>query len=234
MSNGRKQIARVREVMTKQWDYLCDSSKDIQLEISSLVSAVKSRNVEEVRRLVKIEDVNWRDEDGYTLLHYAATKENIEILEILTENGAKFLLTGDHRTPLCIAIISSNTEAIKFFLDRGVDISYQDRNKNTYLHNFINNYGLNMIDMSILKLFLKSGADINAKNRYGVTPLHLAVQKGNYKLVEELVYNGANIRAKDNGGETPYKLSLDRVFDTKIKDFFDSQESIPDVKEVDE
>jgi ankyrin repeat protein len=50
---------------------------------------------------------------------------------------------------------------------------------------------------------LSVGADVNAKNNYGETPLHEACRKGHVQVVKELVSHGADIEAKDNDESTP-------------------------------
>lgn len=40
------------------------------------------------------------------------------------------------------------------------------------------------------------GADVNAQNTEGKTPLHEAIYKGNYAIVEYLLRNGANVHLK--------------------------------------
>jgi len=50
------------------------------------------------------------------------------------------------------------------------------------------------------ELLLDAGADPNAKNDEGVTPLHLAVYP---EMVELLVRRGANINIRSNDGRTP-------------------------------
>ena len=50
----------------------------------------------------------------------------------------------------------------------------------------------------------EKGAQINAKDRDGLTPLHDAVKKGSLELVKLLVEKGAGIDAIDNNNETPF------------------------------
>jgi len=52
------------------------------------------------------------------------------------------------------------------------------------------------------------GANVNAKNNYGASPLHCASMDGNIKLVKYLVSAGADVNAKDNDGETPVCWSI--------------------------
>jgi outer membrane protein assembly factor BamB len=59
-------------------------------------------------------------------------------------------------------------------------------------------------DVKTLKEFLDKGMDVNVKNRYGVTALSFASDKGNLAAVELLLEHGADPNLKDSFyGETP-------------------------------
>lgn len=200
---------------------------------SPLFSAVKDGNVENVRRLVvqEGEDVMETDDIDYTPLHHAAKIGNIEIMEILINNGSDISKKNMiFVTPLMSAVINGKTNAVKFLLEKGADVTQRDMYDYTMLH-IVSDTPSDNIDM--VELLLKHGIDIESKDNNGSTPLHIAVARGKFKVVEELIYNGANIRATNKIGETPYSISL-QLEDKKIKEFFDLQESMPDVKEVDE
>ena len=63
--------------------------------------------------------------------------------------------------------------------------------------------------MSIIA-FLEQYGDINAKINSGMTPLHLAVEKGLIKAVSVLIQSGAAINAKNNNGDTPLYIAVRR------------------------
>ncbi len=57
-------------------------------------------------------------------------------------------------------------------------------------------------NIEAVKQHLDAGSEVNAKNDYGVTPLHYAAI-GHKKIVELLIANGADVNVKHNWGRTP-------------------------------
>jgi serine/threonine protein kinase len=58
-------------------------------------------------------------------------------------------------------------------------------------------------DVEKVKKLLKEGANVNAKGKYGWTPLHMAAKNGHIEVVKLLIENGAYVNAKGNDGYTP-------------------------------
>ena len=54
-----------------------------------------------------------------------------------------------------------------------------------------------------VKKHLSAGADVNEKDKHGLTPLHLAAANGHKELAELLIEKGADVNAKDEDGWTP-------------------------------
>ena len=55
----------------------------------------------------------------------------------------------------------------------------------------------------------KESIDVNAKNKDGWTPLHLAATKGRIEIVEYLVEKGAeDVNAKNEYGQTPLHIAI--------------------------
>jgi len=86
------------------------------------------------------------------------------------------------------------------------------------------------VDASKIKYLIERGADVNAKEEYGNTPLHWASIENHIELAKLLIERGADVNAKRNDGETPLhwasienyielaELLLDRGADLEAKD----------------
>jgi ankyrin repeat protein len=58
-------------------------------------------------------------------------------------------------------------------------------------------------DLDTARQLVRAGADVNAPNRYGITPLSLACTNGSAPMVQLLIQAGAGVNAAIPGGETP-------------------------------
>lgn len=62
---------------------------------------------------------------------------------------------------------------------------------------------------AVVKLLVEKGADIEAKDRDGQTPLSWAAVAGHRTVVELLVEKGADIKVKNNFGQTPFSRAAE-------------------------
>ena len=64
-------------------------------------------------------------------------------------------------------------------------------------------------NIEAVKQHLDAGADVNAKGKYGRTPLHYAATRGHKKIIELLSAKGADVNTKIEVGDYKRQTPLD-------------------------
>jgi ankyrin repeat protein len=117
---------------------------------------------------------------------------------------------------------AEKAEIDKFLVKNGNDVKAVDAESGyTMLHTAANGY-----DIAIVKYLISKGADVNAKNNYGQTPLHLAAGSGHdwgVKVVKYLVSKGADVHAQDNSANTPLDQAKEWNTNPAIIEYLTSQ-----------
>ena len=126
-------------------------------------------------------NVDLRDEDGFTALHYACLDIAYigvgEMLGCLIENGADVnARTNEDCTPLMIACDNDHVYAVKFLMEHGANVDHQDRDGRTAVHHAVNREAY-----QCLSYLTENGADVNARTYDGRTPLMIATARGAHK-----------------------------------------------------
>lgn len=101
----------------------------------------------------------------------------------------------DGWSPLHLAAVLDEREVAAVFLARGADPNDEDFDKQTPLHA--------TIDVGIARLLVDKGAEVDAKDRSGFSPLHVAAADGYVEIAELLLLRGADANAVDNNGRSP-------------------------------
>ncbi|XP_059058716.1 transient receptor potential channel pyrexia-like [Achroia grisella] len=136
-----------------------------------------------------------------TALHLAAARGYSECVELLLAEGAK-ANTLNHKgsTALHLAARCSSVECIEALLrDGNADPNVEDSDKRTPLHAAVNH---SERACDIIDMLVSCGAQINKKDVYGYSPLHLAAIDGVTQCVEILLFIGADVTSKSNKGHT--------------------------------
>ncbi len=147
-------------------------------------------------------DPNAESEYG-TPLHNAAAKAEIEIVKLLLDNGADTSTRSLWNTPLHRAVENKGADIVDLLLKAGADPDAIGQNRRTSLHKAAQ-YG----NLKAAKRFLELKANVNAKDRFGWTPLHVAQYKP--KMIKFLIEHGADVHAMTADGKTPLHLEVSR------------------------
>jgi len=106
------------------------------------------------------------------------------------------MINEKQETFLSYAIKRNNNPIIDLILTSPLlDLTYQDKNGNTYLHLSIIQQNLKLI-----KNLLEKKISINTKNNDGNTALHLAYYINNNEIIKLLLINNADNNIKNNNG----------------------------------
>ena len=107
--------------------------------------------------------------------------------------------------PLADAAQRGDTAAVLSLLEQQVDVNAARGDGATALH-----WAVYLNDADTTALLIRAGANVDAPNNYGVTPLGLASKNGNAAIIEQLVRAGVDpndpLQAV-NAGETPLMLA---------------------------
>lgn len=131
---------------------------------------------------------------GWTPLMWASLNNNIEIVEILLDNGAKVnaqALFGE--TALWWAVYAQNITIAKLLIERGADINSRNLVGNTILTNGLL---VGWLDQNSIKFLLSEGIDVNISGMHGETALMVACLRSYFDIAKMLLESKADIYAK--------------------------------------
>ncbi|XP_065161577.1 transient receptor potential channel pyrexia [Atheta coriaria] len=140
-------------------------------------------------------------EKDLTALHLAAEGGYVECIEILMEKRADANVRN-HRgqTPLHLAARAQAFDCVEILMRKGnADPNIPDVDQRTPLHAAV---GKATRSYDIIEILINWGADVNFKDQYGYTPLHIAALNELSQCVEVLIYHGADVTAKSKFGMT--------------------------------
>jgi len=181
--------------------------------------------------LTKGADVNAKNKDwgGFTLLNYAICDYGKEAIELLISKGANVNVKNNYGyTPLVYAIWEDDKDddkdMVELLISKGADVNAEDNDGYTPLYwaamqdskglvELLTAKGATPVstihlaasvgDLAKVKSFIEEGTDVNAKDKFGRTPLYRVLRVDTNDLAEFLIAKGADVNAKDNKGQTP-------------------------------
>ena len=162
-----------------------------------------------------------------TALHFAARRnDNAAIIAILVERGGEPNATDKYqfRTPLHLAAAHNTLDVVLKLIEVGADIGARSQRDETPLHAAASRPADRLallkdqaalisegrIAADIVKQLVDAGADVDARDESGRTPLHQAAALSLFPaVITALLEVGADGKAQDDEGQTAYDIATD-------------------------
>ena len=175
---------------------------DTVLQIAMLMT-IPENNLDILEFLLKSgANPNMAIQSGSHPLEKAIWSNDNRIAFLLLQYGADVNTKFDDRSVLTESIMLGKKELPAYLLTHGARVNEPNKIGRTELF-----YVKGERD-ELVKLLIEKGADVNHKDNDGLTPLFMAVEYNDIKLIHMLVENGANVNEQDKDGWTPLQQAL--------------------------
>lgn len=141
----------------------------------------------------RIFDYNNQDNEGNTIVHYAAMDDNQAAIELLKQIKTNFFIKK---------VLKTTYQELRLLNPMDLQMKFQ-----SYEHlklNELNNRGLSPIHyagINVTNYLVKAEIDINTQTANDqITVVHYAVRKGDIDLLKYCIDHGAQLDARDNQG----------------------------------
>ena len=175
--------------------------------INGLHNAVKVHSLGYTHILVANgADIEWQNKNELipTVLNFAASQNDEDIVKFLIENNASLTeRNGHNETVLMQTILNKNLDLVKYIVERNVNLEdIVPYNGMTALM-----YCAKVDFPEAIKYLVSKGANIDQQNKDGDTALIIASSKRHFESMKALIECGANIEIHDKQGFTALSLA---------------------------
>jgi ankyrin repeat protein len=177
-----------------------------------LMMAVLKQNKEIIGMLLRAgADTNAGDKVGTTALMMAVHSRDTEIVRLLLDKGADVAVKEPYygRTALHVAAQVADADMMRMLLATSGNPDIRDSDDSTPLMIAAS------INIEVVKVLIEKGADVNARNKHGGTPLMMAI--GSLQTMRLLLEHGADVNAKDKDNWTALERALLRGCPDEIR-----------------
>jgi cytohesin len=170
----------------------------------------EDREIRRIQQLIQDSPdlINAPASDGFTPLGNAARNGQVKVATFLLDHGAGInVAQRAGATALHDATRAGNRAMVELLLSRSADVNAAANNGQTPLCLAVGN-GF----QAVTEVLLANKAEVNVSDKYMKnTPLHLAAEGGQLKIIQMLLAAGANPNAENKTGQTPLSFAAKSV-----------------------
>lgn len=182
---------------------------------SPLHLAVENGNIPIVKLLLeKGAEVNKSNQFSNTPLHLAAKNGDLLAVKLLIIGAEVNMTNQSGDSPLHLATRNGNLPTIELLLNEGADVSQTDMHGDSVLHLAVAKCSSETPILSIsaenyiINLLINKGINVNLKNKRGITPLYMAIEKRNLVIMNLLINRGAYLCTTDDNGDSLLHMAV--------------------------
>lgn len=148
-----------------------------------IYDACRKGNVELIKQLTKShpDTINQPNKSGYTPLLIAGYRNQLDVVKVLLELGAKVNALSEDGTVLTAACFKSNTELVKILLEQHADVNVKNNAGTTPIM-----FAIMAENEEIVRLLLANKADINAMDNANKSVIEYAKECDNL-VIKQLI-----------------------------------------------
>lgn len=141
---------------------------------------------------------------GWTPLYVAMKSRNLEVARVLLEFGANpNAITKLGSTPFLLASEVAGLDIIKYFVECNAALDFAPSGPEADKLNITGQTPLFLATLKkrldVVRYLISKGVKVDVQNRYGVSPLLLSAESGNFMMIKTLVEAGANVNICPDG-----------------------------------
>lgn len=201
-----------RDISQKVWTYKEeDDYTALHRSVFMNSEPITSLIIEELKKRFGLDNkgglekfINETTNEGITALHYAAYNGNINIANMLIDNGADVgLISKRGKNVMHFAAEGNKPSIMVYFIAyHAQDVFCIDECGSTPLH-----WACYSGSEEAVLFLLSVKANINAKDKEGLTPLHLCALSKRNKIILTLLQQGADKYILNNKQQTAYDIA---------------------------